>query len=89
MANLSPLRFSRCAEGEESGYRAQLFLCCKLPRMGRTRGGVGSTTLSGSLANLWHAATVGESRKPLVLVGATGFEPVTPSVSVNAGLPLC
>jgi hypothetical protein len=22
-------------------------------------------------------------------VGATGFEPVTPSVSVNAGLPLC
>jgi hypothetical protein len=38
MANLSPLRFSRCAEGEESGYRPQLFLCCKLPRMGRTRG---------------------------------------------------
>jgi hypothetical protein len=29
---------------------------------------------------------------PLVrpdVVGATGFEPVTPSVSVNAGLPLC
>ena len=24
-----------------------------------------------------------------LLVGATGFEPVTPSVSVNAGLPLC
>jgi hypothetical protein len=31
--------------------------------------GVGSTTLGGSLANLWHAATVGESREPLVLVG--------------------
>ena len=28
-----------------------------------------------------QAATEGESREPLVLVGATGFEPVTPSVS--------
>jgi hypothetical protein len=27
-----------------------------------------STTLSGSLANLWQATTVGESREPLVLV---------------------
>jgi hypothetical protein len=25
----------------------------------------------------------------LYVVGATGFEPVTSSVSVNAGLPLC
>jgi hypothetical protein len=25
----------------------------------------------------------------LCLVGATGFEPVTSSVSVNEGLPLC
>jgi hypothetical protein len=39
------------------------------------------TTFGGFLANLWHAATVGESREPLVLVGATGFEPVTSSVS--------
>ena len=39
-----------------------------------------------------------ESKKPgpetrpdlrLYVVGATGFEPVTSSVSVNAGLPLC
>jgi hypothetical protein len=40
-----------------------------------------STTFSGFLANLWQAATGGESREPFVLVGATGFEPVTPSVS--------
>jgi hypothetical protein len=42
-----------------------------------------------ALANFWQTAPpVGEG-KPFVLVGATGFEPVTSSVSVNAGLPLC
>jgi hypothetical protein len=45
--------------------------------------------LSGSLANLWQATTLGESREPSVLVGATGFEPVTPSVSANGGEALC
>jgi hypothetical protein len=48
--------------------------------------------LPGSLA-LGH-----ESKRPdpgirpdlrLDVVGATGFEPVTPTVSVNAGLPSC
>jgi hypothetical protein len=52
-------------------------------------GSVGSTTLSGSLANLWQAAAVGECEMPLVLVGATGFEPVTPSVSAKHREALC
>jgi hypothetical protein len=47
------------------------------------------TTLSGSLANLWQATTLRESREPSVLVGATGFEPVTSSVSANGGEALC
>jgi hypothetical protein len=39
-----------------------------------------ASATSSALAALWPARMV---------VGATGFEPVTSSVSVNAGLPLC
>jgi hypothetical protein len=36
-----------------------------------------------------NAKLISVSAGQSLVVGATGFEPVTSSVSVNAGLPLC
>jgi hypothetical protein len=42
--------------------------------------GAAATTLGGLLAICWQPASQQDSRKAFVLVGVTGFEPVTSAV---------
>jgi hypothetical protein len=86
---LSPARFSACAVYGEFGQKG---MTCSVVLNSPKRVDAyrdGPTTLSSPMANLWQAMTGSESIEPLVLVGATGFEPVTPSVSAKPREPLC